>query len=151
MMRQGMSGPCPVPAGAQQVANPPNDSQFQAQGRGGSGVIVNSQGYVLTNHHVIHGARNITVTLSLERITKTYPAELIDEAPNLDFAVLKIVANGDVFTPARIGVSSAMSVGDEVMTIVPTSPLGPVNNTIRRIKRETKAAAAIRIAPTCFC
>ncbi|MHC4225972.1 MAG: PDZ domain-containing protein, partial [Planctomycetota bacterium] len=74
------------------------------------------------NHHVIHGARSIAVTLSLEGITKTYPAELIDEAPNLDFAVLKIVANGDVFTPARIGVSSAMSVGDEVLAI--GSPFG---------------------------
>ncbi|TKJ33666.1 MAG: hypothetical protein CEE38_19970 [Planctomycetes bacterium B3_Pla] len=110
------------PAGSQQAANPPNNNRFQAQGRGGSGVIVNSQGYVLTNHHVIHGARSIAVTLSLEGITKTYPAELIDEAPNLDFAVLKIIGNGDVFTPARIGVSSAMSVGDEVLAI--GSPFG---------------------------
>ncbi|MHC4497090.1 MAG: hypothetical protein ACYSYM_14845, partial [Planctomycetota bacterium] len=66
MMRQGTTGPYPVPAGAQQIANPPNNNRFQAQGRGGSGVIVNSQGYVLTNHHVIHGARTIAVTLSLE-------------------------------------------------------------------------------------
>ncbi|MHC4336388.1 MAG: PDZ domain-containing protein [Planctomycetota bacterium] len=47
---------------------------------------------------------------------------MIDEAPNLDFAILKIVANGEVFTPAAIGSSSAMSVGDEVLAI--GSPFG---------------------------
>jgi S1-C subfamily serine protease len=122
MMRQGAPGAYPVPAGAQQVAAQPKDNQFQAQSRGGSGVIVNSRGYVLTNHHVIHGARNITVTLSSGQITKKYPAELIDEAPELDFAILKIVANGEVFTPAPIGSSSRVSVGDEVLAI--GSPFG---------------------------
>ncbi len=122
MMRQGAPGAYSAPAGNQQVANPPIDNKFQALGRGGSGVIVNSRGYILTNHHVVHGARNITITLSLGEISKTYPAELIDEAPDLDFAILKIVANGEVFTPAAIGNSSAMSVGDEVLTI--GSPFG---------------------------
>ncbi len=122
MMRQGAPSAYPAPAGAQQVAAQPKDNQFQAQGRGGSGVIVNSRGYVLTNHHVIHGARNITVTLSSGQITKKYPAELIDEAPELDFAILKIVANGEVFTPAPIGNSSQVSVGDEVLAI--GSPFG---------------------------
>ncbi len=122
MMRQGAAGIYPTPGQAQQLAAQPKDNQFQALGRGGSGVIVSSRGYVLTNHHVVHGARNITVILSLGEITKTYPAELIDEAPNLDFAILKIVANGEVFSPAPIGNSSAMSVGDEVLAI--GSPFG---------------------------
>ena len=122
MMRQGVPGAYSVPAGTQQAANQTNDNQFQALGRGGSGVIVNSMGYVLTNHHVIHGARNITVSLSFGGISKTYPAELIDEAPEVDFAILKIVANGEVFTAAPIGNSSDMSVGDEVLAI--GSPFG---------------------------
>jgi S1-C subfamily serine protease len=122
MIRQGAPGAYPVPVGGQQVAAQPKDNQFQALGRGGSGVIVNSRGYVLTNHHVIHGARNITVTLSSGQITKKYPAELIDEAPELDFAILKIAANGEVFTPAPIGSSSQVSVGDEVLAI--GSPFG---------------------------
>jgi S1-C subfamily serine protease len=121
MIRQGTAGPPPAAAG-QQMAVQPKDNQFHALGKGGSGVIVKSDGYVLTNHHVIHGARSITVTLSLDKISKTYPAELIDEAPSLDFAILKIVANGEVFTPAKIGVSSDMSVGDEVLAI--GSPFG---------------------------
>jgi len=123
MMRQGAPGYCPIPGQTQQLAAQQKDNQFQALGRGGSGVIVNSHGYVLTNHHVVHGARNISVTLSLGQITKTYPAELIDEAPDLDFAILKIVTNGnEVFTPAPIGNSSEASVGDEVLAI--GSPFG---------------------------
>lgn len=127
----------------QQMAVPaPNIQHFQAAGKGGSGVIVNRQGYVLTNHHVIHGARKITVTVSLTtasgQISKTYPAELIDEAPNLDFAVLKIITKGnEQFSPAPIGNSSVVSVGDEVLAI--GSPyglqqsvtLGMVSNTNR--------------------
>jgi serine protease Do len=122
MMRQGAGGVCPLPSGGQQLAAGPKDNQFKALGRGGSGVIVSSRGYVLTNHHVIHGARNITVTLSSGQISKKYPAKLIDEAPEADFAILKIVANGEMFTPAPIGNSSAMSVGDEVLAI--GSPFG---------------------------
>ena len=125
MMREGAPGPYPIPQGAQAqpVAAQQKDRRFQALGRGGSGVIVNSRGYVLTNHHVVHGARDITVTLSLGQITKTYPAQLIDEAPNLDFAILKIVAKGnEQFTPAPIGNSSEASVGDEVLAI--GSPFG---------------------------
>ena len=123
MMREGAPGYYPVPGQAQQLAAQQNNHQFQAVGRGGSGVIVNSRGYVLTNHHVVHGARNITVTLSLGQITKTYPAQLIDEAPNVDFAIVKILAKGnEQFTPAPIGNSSEASVGDEVLAI--GSPFG---------------------------
>jgi len=141
MMRQGAPWVCP-PGGWQTMANvpgaclpgwqtianapglpPQNDKQFQALGRGGSGVIVNRNGYVLTNHHVVHGARDITVTLSVGQVTKTYPAQLIDEAPELDFAILKILSKGnEQFSPALIGNSSAVSVGDEVLAV--GSPYG---------------------------
>jgi S1-C subfamily serine protease len=141
MVRQEALIPCPVPAGIQQMATQPNENQFQALGRGGSGVIVSSRGYVLTNHHVVHGARSITVILSLGEITKTYPAELIDEAPNLDFAILKIVANGEVFTPAPIGNSSALSVGDEVLAI--GSPFGLQQTVTSGIVSNTKRTLTV--------
>jgi S1-C subfamily serine protease len=114
-----------------------NIQQFQAAGKGGSGVIVNSNGYVLTNHHVVHGARKITVTVYSGQTSKTYKADLIDEAPELDFAILKIAGNGGLFTPAAIGSSSSMSVGDEVLAIgspfgLPqTATFGIVSNTRR--------------------
>ncbi len=144
MMRQGAPGAYgaySAPAGTQQAANIPNDNQFQALGKGGSGVIVDSRGYVLTNHHVIHGARNITVSLSFGGVSKTYPAELIDEAPDVDFAILKIVANGEVFTPAPIGNSSTMSVGDEVLAI--GSPFGLQQTVTAGIISNTKRTMSV--------
>jgi len=126
--------------GAQYVQGgtpPTTQQQFQAAGKGGSGVIVNRLGYVLTNHHVIHGAKQITVTVCSGLITKTYPAEMIDEAPELDFAMLKIAGNGDTFVPAPIGNSSEVSVGDEVLAIgspfglQQTTTFGIVSNTRR--------------------
>jgi len=126
MMRQGASGAGIVPVQTQQAADPnsppANQQKYQATGKGGSGVIVNSQGYVLTNHHVIHGARKITVTVCSGLVTKTYPADLIDEAPELDFAIMKIAGNGEVFVNAPIGNSSQVSTGDEVLAI--GSPFG---------------------------
>jgi len=137
MIPEGAPWVYPIP---QQAAQAQQDHQFQAVGRGGSGVIVNRRGYVLTNHHVVHGARNITVTLSLGQINKTYPAQLIDEAPDLDLAILKILANGnEQFTPAPIGNSSEVSVGDEVLAIgspfglQQTVTFGIVSNTKRTI------------------
>ncbi|MHC4172286.1 MAG: trypsin-like peptidase domain-containing protein [Planctomycetota bacterium] len=137
MIREGTPWVYPI---GQQVAQAQQDKQFQALGRGGSGVIVNSRGYVLTNHHVVHGARNITVTLSWGQATKTYPAQLVDEAPDVDFAILKIVANGnEQFTPASIGNSSEVSVGDEVLAVgspfglQQTVTFGIVSNTQRRL------------------
>lgn len=113
----------PNPIGQLLAAPQRQNHQFPAAGRGGSGVIVNRAGYVLTNHHVIHGARKITITLSSGQVSKTYPAQLIDEAPDLDFAILKIVTqNNEVFIPAMIGNSSEMSVGDEVLAL--GSPFG---------------------------
>ena len=103
-------------------------------------MIVNSRGYVLTNHHVIHGAKSITVTLSSGKISKTYPAQLIDEAPEFDFAMLKIQSKGgEWFPPAPIGNSSEVSVGDEVLAIgspfglQQTVTFGIVSNTTRTL------------------
>lgn len=128
------------PAGGQQdmQQQQQNIQQFQAAGKGGSGVIISSSGYVLTNHHVIHGAKKIAVTVySGQTTSKTYQADLIDEAPELDFAILKIAGKGEVFAPAPIGSSSSMSVGDEVLAIgspfgLPqTTTFGIVSNTRR--------------------
>lgn len=139
MMRQGVAGTYPDPSQVRQMAM--QENWFQALGRGGSGVIVNSQGYVLTNHHVIHGARSITVVLTQGEISKTYPAKVIDEAPELDFAILKIISNGEVFTPAVIGNSSSMSVGDEVLTI--GSPFGLQQTVTSGIISNTKRTLTV--------
>ncbi len=56
----------------------------------GSGVIISPDGYIVTNNHVVHGAMNISVTLSNRDI---YPAKLIGTDPLTDLAVIKINAH----------------------------------------------------------
>ncbi|HEU4509282.1 MAG TPA: Do family serine endopeptidase [Pyrinomonadaceae bacterium] len=83
----------------------------------GSGVIVSNEGYVLTNHHVIDGAEEITVELNDHR---TYTARLIGSDPPSDLAVLKVdESNLPVLT---MGNSDQARVGDMVLAI--GNPLG---------------------------
>jgi serine protease Do/serine protease DegQ len=79
----------------------------------GSGVIVDArQGLVLTNHHVIKDAVQVTVTLKDRR---QFPAKLIGADPATDIAVLKIDAPN--LTALKLGDSDQLSVGDFVVAI----------------------------------
>jgi Do/DeqQ family serine protease len=78
----------------------------------GSGVILASDGLIVTNNHVISGASNIKVTLSDK---KEYDAKLIGTDPKSDIAVLKIDATGLPVLP--IGDSSKLKVGDLIFAI----------------------------------
>ena len=89
----------------------------------GSGVIITSDGYILTNHHVIEGATNITITL---RNGETYPASLVGLDEQLDVALLKADATG--LSPAHIGTSSDLVVGQTVVAI--GNPLGQLGGTV---------------------
>jgi len=111
----------PLPGVFEAPAEGP-ESFFPAAGKGGSGVIVDPAGYVLTNHHVISGAQTITVIVDNGATDKTYAAQLIDEDPVRDFAILKIMGKGERFPAAPLGSSSTVSVGDEVLAI--GSPYG---------------------------
>ena len=59
----------------------------------GSGVIINADGYIITNNHVINNAQELSVTLNNN---KTYNAELVGTDPKTDIALLKIDANEDL-------------------------------------------------------
>jgi Do/DeqQ family serine protease len=85
---------------------------YPTQGQG-SGVIVTSEGHVMTNHHVIAGQQKIQVTL---HGGKTYSAHLIGEDKLLDIAVLKIDAK-ETFTPLKMGDSSQVKVGQIVLAV----------------------------------
>ena len=83
----------------------------------GSGFIISSDGYILTNHHVIEDADSITVTMYDGR---SFEAELVGSDESNDVAVLKIDADG--LTPVVLGSSDSLEVGDDVVAI--GNPLG---------------------------
>ena len=85
----------------------------------GSGVIYTSDGYILTNHHVIDGAKNITVHF-YDGTTKR--AKLVGYDESNDIAVLKVEATG--LPTVIIGNSDNMIVGDTVLAI--GNPLGEI-------------------------
>jgi len=84
----------------------------------GSGVIVDPEGYVLTNNHVIENARMIMVRLSDEQ---EYEARVVGRDPATDLALLKINARR-ALPAAKLGDSQALRVGDWVLAI--GSPFG---------------------------
>jgi len=92
--------------------------QEQGQGRSrqatalGSGFIIDSSGYIVTNNHVIEGARNITVTLADER---TFTAGVVGSDALSDLAVLKVDATD--LPVAAIGDSAKLDIGEWVLTI----------------------------------
>lgn len=79
----------------------------------GSGVIVQGGGLVITNHHVVSGATELTVTLWDKR---SYPAVIIGSDPRTDIAVLQIEGEGP-FPVAEIGDSGAVRIGHWVIAI----------------------------------
>jgi serine protease Do len=87
------------------LAGPGPDSARRVVARG-SGVIVSSDGYVLTNHHVIVGSDRIRVSLADRR---EVVARLIGSDTHTDIAVLKIEA--DRLSPAPLGDSTKVRVG----------------------------------------
>ena len=80
----------------------------------GSGFIIDKEGLVVTNNHVIQGAEDIFVSVngSLE-----YKAKVIGKDPYMDLAVLKIESSDDKFKPVSFGDSDKARVGDWVIAI----------------------------------
>ena len=96
--------------------------QNQVESGAGSGVIISSDGYILTCAHVVDGASTITVTIG----DKDYTATLVGEDTTSDIAVIKIDADG--LTPATVGNSDGLKVGQSVMAV--GNPLGELGGTV---------------------
>ena len=96
--------------------------QSQVESGAGSGVIISSDGYILTCAHVVDGASTITVTID----DKDYTATLVGEDTTSDVAVIKIDATG--LTPATVGDSDSLKVGQSVMAV--GNPLGELGGTV---------------------
>ncbi len=93
--------------------------QPRRQEASGSGFIVDSKGYILTNNHVVDGASRVKVKLMDD--PNEYTAKVIGTDPELDLAVLKIDA-GRPLQPVKIGNSDSVQVGDWAVAI--GSPFG---------------------------
>ncbi|MFD7615930.1 S1C family serine protease, partial [Streptomyces sp. NPDC059802] len=79
----------------------------------GSGVIITSDGEIVTNNHVISGASSVKVSLSTGR---TYTADVVGTDPDKDLALIKLRGASGLKT-ATLGDSSAVAVGDQVVAI----------------------------------
>ncbi|MBW2433792.1 MAG: DegQ family serine endoprotease [Deltaproteobacteria bacterium] len=84
----------------------------------GSGFIIDREGHIVTNNHVIEGADEITVRLSNE---KEYDAEIVGRDPNTDLALIKIKGAADL-VPLKMGDSDQLTVGSWVVAM--GSPFG---------------------------
>jgi len=96
---------------------PPMQQEPRFQEGSGSGFIVSTDGYILTNNHVVDGSEQVTVRL-LDR--REFKAKIVGTDPNTDLAVLKIEAKNLV--PAPLGKSSTSRVGEWVLAV--GNPLG---------------------------
>jgi S1-C subfamily serine protease len=91
----------------------------------GSGIVVSSNGLILTNNHVIEGADTLTVTTS---DGQDLQATVVSADPVHDMAVIK--ASGATLVPATLGDSSKLQVGQTALAI--GSPLGEFTETVTR-------------------
>jgi S1-C subfamily serine protease len=80
----------------------------------GSGCILTSDGYILTNNHVVEGAHTVRVTLS---DGTNFPAEITGTDPEFDVAVIKIDPGKKVLTVMQLGDSSKLEVGMRTFAI----------------------------------
>lgn len=79
----------------------------------GSGFVIDKEGFILTNNHVVEKAQEITVRLANE---KSYPAKIVGRDPKTDLALIKIDAD-EALPFARLGDSDALEVGEWVMAV----------------------------------
>ena len=104
----------------------------------GTGIVIDDEGHILTNFHVIEGAESVVVTSPDGTVR---PATILGEAPDFDLALLE-VADTTGLRPIPLGSSSALEVGDPVVAIgnalgldaeVPTVSVGIISATSRTI------------------
>src|SRR6476646_4802309 len=109
------------PQGPQGPMEPRGPRGFHGGGQG-SGVIVSPDGYVLTNNHVIDGAREVTVTLPDKR---EFQGKIVGTDPKTDLAVVKI--DGKNLPTVSWGDASKLQVGEYVLAV--GNPFG-LNSTV---------------------
>jgi S1-C subfamily serine protease len=80
----------------------------------GSGFVIDKAGHIVTNFHVVEGARSVEVSFSNNESMK---AKVVGTDPSTDIAVLQVDAHARALTPLPLGNSDAIRVGDSVVAI----------------------------------
>ncbi len=81
----------------------------------GSGFVIDGEGHILTNNHVVEGSSKVTVKLGDSE--ETYDAEVVGTDPGTDIALLEVNAPSNQLHPLTLGKSAEMEVGDPVVAI----------------------------------
>ncbi|MEX0620966.1 MAG: trypsin-like peptidase domain-containing protein [Solirubrobacterales bacterium] len=132
------------------VAEPSGESSpFGGGGSGtatGSGFLIDKEGHMVTNDHVVSGADTVSVTLGDS--DASYDAEIIGADPSTDLALLKVDAPSDAMTPLLIGDSDQAEVGDPVVAI--GNPFGldrtVTTGIVSALQREIQSTTAYSIS-----
>jgi S1-C subfamily serine protease len=88
--------------------------QQQEQQALGSGFVIDKAGHIITNYHVIAGARSVKVSFSNN---ESLTARVVGKDPSTDIAVLQVKASSRALTPLPLGNSDDVHVGDSVIAI----------------------------------
>jgi S1-C subfamily serine protease len=105
-----------IPATESQTFSPFGEPESEGGGVAtGSGFVIDGEGHILTNNHVVEGADKIEVKLGAS--DTEYTAEVVGADPASDLALLKVEAPAKELHPLTLGDSSAVEVGDPVVAI----------------------------------
>jgi len=108
--------------------NPFGEPEPEGEGGGvatGSGFLIDTEGHIVTNSHVVDGASKVQVTLGSNETS--HEAEIVGTDPATDVALLKVDVPADQLHPLALGDSSKVQVGDPVVAI--GNPFG-LNRTV---------------------
>lgn len=88
--------------------------QFEKESGNGSGSVIDREGHILTNFHVVGGASKMTVSFGGDKV---YPATIVGGDPDTDLAVIKIEPPAEGLTVIPFGDSNRLEVGQKVLAI----------------------------------
>ncbi len=112
----------------------------------GSGFVIDTEGHLLTNNHVVEGASKIEVKLGSSE--KSYAAKVVGADPSTDLALLKVEAPADQLHPLQLGDSAEVEVGDPVVAI--GNPFGldrtVTSGIVSALQRQIEAPAGFSIS-----
>jgi S1-C subfamily serine protease len=137
---------------AESAPRPPSPlNPFGGSGGGtatGSGFVIDTDGHILTNAHVVNGADKIEVTLGNDQNAQPVQATVVGKDESTDVALLKVDVLSDQLHPLALGDSSQIQVGDPVVAI--GNPFGldrtVTGGIVSALQREIKAPNGFTIS-----